>query len=334
MNEIQVVVDQQPGRIRFNYDDIETMLREKLAFYKGAVVTEEGKTAAKKEVAYLRKLKKEIDDRRKAVKREWNQPFDEFNAKVMALMSMIDEPILLIDEQVKAFDEKQRQEKKEKIRDLYEELVGEAREYLSFERAYVPSWENVSTSMKKVREELQAKIDTVNKDILTISSMQSEAVPKALEIYKKSLDAMEAVRHINQYEQQKQEILRREQQRQAEEEERRRQAEIERIRAEERKRIAEEERIRREAEEKAAAEERARIEAEQATREQVAIAQETAEAEEGFQISEADDGDEFPFEQPSTKTVFYKVVATPEELEQVEMAFNSLGIYFSRRDEE
>lgn len=317
MNEIQVVVDQQPGRIRFNYDDIEAMLREKLAFYEGAVVTEEGKTAAKKEVAYLRKLKKEIDDRRKAVKREWNQPFDESNAKVMALMSMIDEPILLIDKQVKAFDEKQRQEKKEKIRDLYEELVGEAKEYLSFERAYVPSWENVSTSMKKIREELQAKIDTVNKDILTISSMQSEAVPKALEIYKHSLDAMEAVRHINQYEQQKQEILRREQQRKAEEEERRRQAEIERIRAEERKRIAEEERIRREAEEKAAAEARTQMEQEQP---------ET--------IQEADDEEELPFEQPSTKTVLYKVVATLEELEKVEMAFNSLGIYFLRRDAE
>lgn len=329
MNEIQVVVDQQPGQIRFNYDDIEDMLREKLAFYEGAVVTEEGKTAAKKEVAYLRKLKKEIDDRRKAVKREWNQPFDEFNAKVMALMAMIDEPILLIDEQVKAFDEKQRQEKKEKIRDFYEELVGEAREYLSFERAYVPSWENVSTSMKKIREELQTRIDTVNKDIQTISAMQSEAVPKALEIYKRSLDAMEAIRHINQYEQQKQEILRREQQRKAEEEERRRQAEIERIRAEERKRIAEEERIRREAEEKAAAEARAQMEKEQSE-----TIQEAAAQEEGFRIPEADDEEELPFEQPSTKTVFYKVVATPEELEKVEMAFNSLGIYFSRRDAE
>ena len=56
--------------------------------------------------------------------------------------------------------------------------------------------------------------------------------------------------------------------------------------------------------------------------------------EEGFQIPEADDEEELPFEQPSTKTVFYKVVATLEELEKVEMAFNSLGIYFSRRDAE
>ena len=41
--------------------------------------------------------------------------------------------------------------------------------------------------------------------------------------------------------------------------------------------------------------------------------------------------DELPFEQPSTVTAFYRVVATPAELEEVEMAFNSIGIYFERR---
>ena len=39
-----------------------------------------------------------------------------------------------------------------------------------------------------------------------------------------------------------------------------------------------------------------------------------------------DDIDDLPFEQPSTITAFYKVVATKEELAQVEMAFNSIGI--------
>lgn len=321
MNEIQVVVKQQPGMIRFNYEDIESMLKEKLEFYKDAVVTEDGKNVAKKEVASLRKLKKEIDDRRKAVKKEWNIPYEEFNAKVMALLSMIDGPIDLIDKQVKAFDEKQRQEKQNKIRELYEKLVGDARVYLKFERVYQPAWGNVSMSMKKVQEELQAKIDAVNKDIMTINSMQSEAVPEALEIYKQSLDAMEAVRHINQYETQKQKILEMERQRKAEEEERRRQEELERIREEERQRIAAEEQIRREAEAKAKAELKAQMEK---------IPETCQQEDEPFVTEEAEE--ELPFEQPTTKTVLYKIVATPGELEQVEMFFNSLGIYFSRRD--
>ena len=70
MNEIQVIVNQQPGEIRFNYEDIKLTLQERLSIYKDAVVTEDGKTIAKKEVASLRRLKKEMDDRRKNVKKE------------------------------------------------------------------------------------------------------------------------------------------------------------------------------------------------------------------------------------------------------------------------
>ena len=32
--------------------------------------------------------------------------------------------------------------------------------------------------------------------------------------------------------------------------------------------------------------------------------------------------------------MWYKIIATPDELEQVEMALNSLGIYFERRQAE
>ena len=42
--------------------------------------------------------------------------------------------------------------------------------------------------------------------------------------------------------------------------------------------------------------------------------------------------DDLPFEQPTTVTAYYRVVATPDELEAVEMAFNSIGVYFERRE--
>lgn len=324
MNEIQVIIDQQPGEIRFNYEDIERMLQERLKIYENAIITEDGKTVAKKEVAALRKLKKEMDDRRKMVKKEWNVPLVEFEDKVRTLLSMVDVPINQIESQVKAFEEEQKKQKQEKVKALYEELIGDIREYLPFAKVYVPSWSNITTSMKKVREELLAKIDAVQKDLFTIQSMQSDAVSKALELYKNSLNVTEAVQYINQFEQQKQEILEKERKRAAEEEERRRQAELERVRMEERKRVEEEERIRKEAEEKARKEAEEKLQ----TEENPFVVPESDEIEEGFHIDE----EELPFEQPSTKTVFYKVIATPGELEQVEMAFNSIGIVFSRRD--
>lgn len=317
MSNIEVRVEQNLGEIKFNYEDIKQMLEDKLSIYEGALVTEEGKTIAKKEIAALRKLKKEIDDRRKTVKKEWSIPYDEFNAKVQALLSMIDEPILLLDSQVKAFDEKQKQEKREKIKDIYTELIGDVAEYLTFERVYQTGWENVSISLKKVREEMLEKIDSVKKDIFTISSIKSDAVPEALNRYKSDLDAMAAVQYINNYEFQKQEILEQERKRQEQEAERKKQEEIERVREEERRRIAEEERIKKEAEENA------RLKAEQ----------EKQQAEqEVISVPEMTDDAELPFEQPFTKTVFYKVIATEEELKQVEMAFNSIGISFVRKD--
>jgi len=49
-------------------------------------------------------------------------------------------------------------------------------------------------------------------------------------------------------------------------------------------------------------------------------------------FSKEDEIDDLPFVTPTTVTAFYKIIATPEELEEVEMAFNSIGIIFERRE--
>ena len=44
-------------------------------------------------------------------------------------------------------------------------------------------------------------------------------------------------------------------------------------------------------------------------------------------------GDEImPFVQPDTKTVFYRVVATDEDIQAIDMALDSIGVYYERRD--
>ena len=102
------------------------------------------------------------------------------------------------------------------------------------------------------------------------------------------------------------------------EEEQRRQAEIERAREEERRKL----------EEIAKAREEERKKAEEELK---AEAMAAPEPKVPFSLDDAEDGDDLPFPQPQTVTMWYKVIATPEELEQVEMAFNSIGIHFERR---
>ena len=106
MNELTLVVKQNPGSIEINFDELEQRLDEKLAEYDGIIFTAETKDIGKKEATSLRNLKKDIDATRKAVKKKWMEPYDEFDTRMKALSTKVDKPISAIDEQLKAFEEK------------------------------------------------------------------------------------------------------------------------------------------------------------------------------------------------------------------------------------
>lgn len=93
MNELSLVINQNPGSIELNFDALEEQLDKKLSEYKGAVFTEDTKTIAKAEVANLRKLKKDIEDSRKAVKKKWMEPYDAFEKRMKVLSAKVEEPI-------------------------------------------------------------------------------------------------------------------------------------------------------------------------------------------------------------------------------------------------
>lgn len=309
MNELSLVINQDPGSIDINFDALEEQLDKKLSEYKGAVFTESSKAIAKAEVASLRKLKKDIEDSRKAVKKKWMEPYEQFEKKMKSLSAKVDEPINAINEQVQAFEEKRRQEKRELIRNLYEDTVADyeyCRDYISLDKLYDSKWENASVSAKSIKKDMMERMLGIQTAVSSIKAMHSDKEEDALVLYKQTLDLNRALQMISVYEQNKAEALKREEERRKQEEERRIQAEIERAKMAEREAIRREEHIRKEEQEK---------------------------AEEFIPVPVPDiNDDNLPFEQPTTITAYYRVVATPEELEAVETAFNSIGIYFERRD--
>lgn len=311
MNELSLVINQNPGSIDINFDALEEQLDKKLSEYKGAVFTESSKAIAKAEVASLRKLKKDIEDSRKAVKKKWMEPYEQFEKKMKSLSAKVDEPINAINEQVQAFEEKRKQEKRELIRNLYEDTLADyedCRDYISLDKLYDSKWENASVSAKSIKKDMMERMSGIQTAVSSIKAMHSDKEEDALTLYKQTLDLNRALQMISVYEQNKAEALKREEERRRQEEERRIQAEIERAKMAEREAIRREEQIRKEEQEK---------------------------AEEFIPIPGPDpdiDDNNLPFEQPTTITAYYRVVATVEELEAVETAFNSIGIYFERRD--
>lgn len=237
MQAIELLVSTENGSIVTNMEGIKKNLAAGLEEYKHMVFTEESKKEAKDTVASLRKLKKDVNAKKIEVKKHYMAPYEEFETQAKELMSLIDEPINYIDEQIKEFDRKRVEERKALIRELYDGILQEhedVKRFIPLERIYDTKWENATTTKKAINEAILENVTHVEKDLAAIKDMQSEFEDKGIEAYERSLELSDAIYMMNQYEKQKQEILRRqEEQRKAEEEAKRKAEEEEQRKAEE-----------------------------------------------------------------------------------------------------
>lgn len=162
-------------RIQWNKEELEAAVRAKIAGYENVVYTEENIKAAKNDRAELNKLIKAIEERRKQVK------------------NTINEPVALIDQQVKAFEEKQKEEKKAAIKATYDENIGDLAEVLPFEKIFDSRYLNQTYKLVTAQKEIVDKIDTVKTDLETIDSLDSKYKLNAKDVYIKTLDLSKAL---------------------------------------------------------------------------------------------------------------------------------------------
>lgn len=304
MYDLELAVSQDLGKITANFDEIKTALAGQLKEYKDKEFLEDKKKDAKEDLASLRKLKKSVDDRRKEVKKVYMKPYDDFDAKVKELIGLIDEPIKLIDYQVKSFEANRVKARKEEIKKIYEELVpDELQDYIPLERIYGPKWDYATTTMKSVKTEISSKVSSTNADIAAIKSMKSEKEETALNLYMENNNLAIAIKYLSEYENEKTEILRKQEAEEVERREQELEAERQRIREEERRRVRQEEEIR-----------------------------VTAEKKVIEDLKTVDEEKAAPLSTNDSKTVIYTVVATEEELADIEQAMTSFGVYFERKD--
>lgn len=299
MEELKIIALPQLGSIQFNSEELRNALSVQMETYKSLPVSAENKAERKKDIATLRKLKKAIDDRRKEVKSIWLKPYDEFERKVKEILRLIDEPIFLIDDQVKELEDWERREKKAEIISYFTAASEAYADWLTVVQIYDDRWENASVSMKKVREDIDQKLNAIKAALAALDMSVSDVKGEAIERYKSDLNLTAALAYINQYEAQRARIQQAEEDRRQKEQEQMLERERQRIREEERKRAQEEQEIRKEAQREVIEEIKAPI---------------TDEFVSGAKV-----------------TAVYTVSATPEEMREIEMAFNSLGVTWERK---
>ena len=179
--------------IEWNKEELLMAVRNKVASYEGIVYTEETVKSAKNDRAELNNLVKAIDERRKKVKEVINQPYAEFEKELKEITDLIKKQSTEIDEQVKAFEAAEKEEKKAKIMEAYENAIGNLEEILPFSKVFDQRYLNKTYKLETAISEVQKRIEQVKTDLETIESVCGTYKLNAKDVYVRTLDLSKAM---------------------------------------------------------------------------------------------------------------------------------------------
>lgn len=179
-----------PQHIETNFEEVKAWLAEELQPYTSMVVTEDAVADAKKHLAKLRKLKDSINAQKIAVKKEWMRPYTEYEDQAKELMGLVVEGIDNINGQVKAFDEKRREEKLARLEDFFlENLYGNHLEaFLTWNDVLDQRWGNATFDEDEAKALIEDRFRQTQEDLDAIRDLDSPFETELLDDYANTHD--------------------------------------------------------------------------------------------------------------------------------------------------
>lgn len=194
--ELKIYNPQEDGflqSIDWNFDELKAEITKKSEAYMNLVYTPDQIVDAKKERAKLNKLVTALENERKKIKKRVMQPYTAFEKQEKELIGIINQAVTSIDTQVKEYEEAVRQEKLEKVKEIYKKTIGDLDRTVPFEKIYKSSWLNVSTTLKSITTEIAEIRDKVDSDLKVINADTSPYVFEMKEEYLKAFDLTAAM---------------------------------------------------------------------------------------------------------------------------------------------
>lgn len=165
--------------IASNFDALEAHVRKVVSEYDGAVydlTSAQAVKEAKHDRSYLNGIKKEIDERRKAVKREYGKPLDAFEKRCKRITAIIDESSDAIKAQLDEAEQARKDALYSRLQQHYEEFAGLLVPVVPYERLHEDQWLNKTFGEIKAQQALEAKVSDVARDWETLKAQQ-ETMP-------------------------------------------------------------------------------------------------------------------------------------------------------------
>lgn len=181
-----------------NFNNYETYVKQakKIASYIDSVeLTEDNIKQCKNDLADARKVVKALDRVRIDIKKALLVPYDDFEKQVKCLQKIIDDADSKLRSQVKEIEEKEREDKKMRIKEVFDKRIAmyDIADYFDdpFEMFLVPQYLNKTMSLVKVEKEMTMWLEHMQKDIDIIKIMDDADMIMA--DYIMTLDISEAI---------------------------------------------------------------------------------------------------------------------------------------------
>lgn len=143
-----------PLVITFDVDALNAAVDAVLKPYEGRVVEEGELAGIKSEMSALNKVKDKLEAARKDIAGKISAPVKEFEAQVKAAVQRIIDGRDKLDAQVKAFEQKQREDRKARVRFIIGKVL-EAANLEDFAISIDERWLNKSAKEKDIRAEIE-----------------------------------------------------------------------------------------------------------------------------------------------------------------------------------
>ncbi|MHC5253190.1 DUF1351 domain-containing protein [Listeria kieliensis] len=173
MNEIQV--DYTPANIAIvDREGFEQSINEIVKKYRGYVVTADTLKEDRSTRADLNKVLKQIDTKRKEIKKEFNAPLDEFQNWIKKAQKPLEETITFIDKGIKELEEQEKAKRIDIIRDefkqrtqdteidsrVFESLIIDLAKAINFNKDFKPKnslTDSIDFAVEKEKRALEEK---------------------------------------------------------------------------------------------------------------------------------------------------------------------------------
>jgi len=233
MNELQVVVQQTPGTVTWNYEDLKKAITNALEVYKTTEYDDSNIGQAKKDRAMLNNLSKSVNARKIEIKKKCLEPYELIETQAKELMTIIQEPIAVIDERLTEYETARRKKARAVILE-YMQKAFEGIEQQITDKAknalYDDRWENASAKKSEWQTAIDARADAIRSDLQVLAGIEEKFRSYAMDAYRPNLRLADAMQKVRELRAQEAAILKRQQEeerkRREEEERRRRQEEV------------------------------------------------------------------------------------------------------------